>query len=698
MIIKSLYLENIRSYKSQEFYFKEGMTLLSGDIGSGKSTVLLSVEFALFGLIRGAISGAAILRHGTKEGLVKLKFSINNENYEIERGLKRTANGIVQEKCAFVQNAEKINLTPIELKSKILKVLGYPDDLVTKSKTLIFRYTVYTPQEEMKQIIFDAKDERLEKLRRIFGVDKYELVKNNANNYARELRAELKQYPNMKAELDELLDDLKNIKTKINILFEEQDSLKKQDREIEDAKKDINEKKELLTEEREKFTELKSKNNVTINEINNIKKTIKESADERDELEKDIKKREEKTEKIIEIKKTEKDVDKELQELHLKREEFEKKANDATAKNAIIKNKLEELNELLSSINELEICPTCLQEVTEEHKERVHKKEQEKLATLKEKQERIKEILEKINKTKQRFEDKKKELEKERDEIKTNMFKKKIIDENKKIIHEKKEQAQKIKDKIKKLEEEFTQKEKQEKQIREKLEEYKNLEEEIKKLKIEEEELNKKIITHEKRKSTLEQSKKEQEKTLKEKEEKKQKKEQTLKKLEEKRLLEQWLTNHFTNLASIIEKYTLTKIHREFNTLFREWFNMLIEDAELDANIEQDFSLSIAQNGYDTTTENLSGGEKTAIALSYRLALNKVINDLVHDVKTKGLMILDEPTDGFSSEQLDRVRDVLEKTRTKQIIIVSHEMKLESFVEHIIRINKNNHESEVLQI
>ena len=50
MIIKSLKLENIRSYTSCLIDFKLGTTLFEGDIGSGKSTILMAIEFALFGL------------------------------------------------------------------------------------------------------------------------------------------------------------------------------------------------------------------------------------------------------------------------------------------------------------------------------------------------------------------------------------------------------------------------------------------------------------------------------------------------------------------------------------------------------------------------------------------------------------------------------------------------------------------------
>ena len=49
MILKSLRLENIRSYLQQTIVFPQGRVLLAGDIGSGKSTILHAIEFAFFG-------------------------------------------------------------------------------------------------------------------------------------------------------------------------------------------------------------------------------------------------------------------------------------------------------------------------------------------------------------------------------------------------------------------------------------------------------------------------------------------------------------------------------------------------------------------------------------------------------------------------------------------------------------------------
>ena len=62
---------------------------------------------------------------------------------------------------------------------------------------------------------------------------------------------------------------------------------------------------------------------------------------------------------------------------------------------------------------------------------------------------------------------------------------------------------------------------------------------------------------------------------------------------------------------------------------------------------------------------------------------------------TRDIIILDEPTDGFSDEQLDRVRELLENINISQIIIVSHETKIETFVDNVLRVSKNEHESSV---
>ena len=84
MILKSLKLENIRSYLNEQINFPESSVLLAGDIGSGKSTILLAIEFAVFG-IKTDLSGESLLRHGKSSGSVELQFSIDKNDIVIKR-------------------------------------------------------------------------------------------------------------------------------------------------------------------------------------------------------------------------------------------------------------------------------------------------------------------------------------------------------------------------------------------------------------------------------------------------------------------------------------------------------------------------------------------------------------------------------------------------------------------------------------
>ena len=174
------------------------------------------------------------------------------------------------------------------------------------------------------------------------------------------------------------------------------------------------------------------------------------------------------------------------------------------------------------------------------------------------------------------------------------------------------------------------------------------------------------------------------------------KKEQSKSKLQKTKNMQNWLETNFTSLMALMEKQVMAKVYHSFNELFQNWFSTLMEDESITARLDDTFTPIIQQNGFETNIGYLSGGEKTSCALAYRLSLNKVINDLITTINTKNIIILDEPTDGFSTEQLDRVREVIDQLNMGQIIIVSHEQKMEGFVDSVIRIQKNEHISSIV--
>jgi len=177
MKLKKLILKNIRSYEDITVDFPEGSLLLAGDIGSGKTSILLAIEYALFGLQPGQ-RGIALLRNGTDEGYVSLELEVQGQTAVIERKLKRTPKGVSNEYAAITLDGEKTESSITEIKTKILSFLNYPQEFIKKNN-LLYRYTLYTPQEQMKQIVLEDSETRLNIIRHIFGVDKYKRIREN---------------------------------------------------------------------------------------------------------------------------------------------------------------------------------------------------------------------------------------------------------------------------------------------------------------------------------------------------------------------------------------------------------------------------------------------------------------------------------------------------------------------------------------
>lgn len=154
-----------------------------------------------------------------------------------------------------------------------------------------------------------------------------------------------------------------------------------------------------------------------------------------------------------------------------------------------------------------------------------------------------------------------------------------------------------------------------------------------------------------------------------------------------------WLEQHFIPAVQDIERHVLQSINEEFNQLFQRWFSILMETADISVEADSNFTPIISQSGYSLSVNSLSGGEKTSVALAYRLALNTMLKKIAG--MDNALLILDEPTDGFGKEQLFRLRQVLNELNSAQIIMVSHERELESFADKIYRVTKDGNQSRI---
>lgn len=815
MILKSLSIENIRSYEEQiTIEFPLGTSLFEGDIGSGKSTILMAIEFALFGL--GNQKGGSLLRSGAEEGSVLLEFDLDETNYKIERLLirKEEEGPVRQDKCLLCVNGVLNYYSPTEMKEKILTILNFKEPPNPRAQSVIYRYAIYTPQEEMKEILAQRPEIRLQTLRKAFGVEDYKIAVENANLISRSLKDRINYLSGQTVDLRENKAELVNLKEKKE---NNQDYLLEITGQGKELEKEIKKQKESLKELKDVELNLKE----IKAEVPHLKKQIDDkigiSLKYNDEIE--IANQENQFELIPRIKKLEKtEIPNNTSEESLKNtitnlkniaknynglvanltllnenkenienrleEEKIKSLNDLEADEKLLISKIKDQNDLVISLQQQvdqitkkiykieakkgditerleklsdldEICPICGSSLDDEHKKNLQIEREKEIRKLNSELQIIKEVKLKGNN------------ELESAEIKLKTFQNDF--ENLKLIIDKISRLKEIEDKIdstqvalKNLDSDLARIIKASidfdevddyinyfENLLEKLREYKRSQKDLENIKSqfkknivkikdnerlltildeEVEDLKEDLITAEKKSKSLDGVVKEIEnlelvheniskeyqvlnekiissKTLiqtleddiKKVSDEIDKKEELKKQLNRINDYKTWLNDYIIPTLNLIEKHVMNKRFKEFNANFQKWFNILIDDDSKTAILNEEFTPIIEQDEYAQEMNYLSGGEKTSVALSYRLALNNVVQSVSTGLKSN-ILILDEPTDGFSKEQLDKVREILYELNCPQIIIVSHEEELESFADNVFRVEKTDGISQVFEM
>jgi exonuclease SbcC len=808
MLLNSLVIENIRSYTHEEIEFPRGISLFEGDIGSGKSTILMAIEFALFGL--GSQKAESLLSKKSESGFVILEFSVDGAKYEIKRTLKRKSIGVNQDpKNSWIKTGDGIEpLSPSELKQRVLQILKFNEPAEPTAESRIFRYAIFTPQEAMKEVLSDSK-KRLGTIRRAFGIEDYSIAEANAREIASEIRiflAVLKQKFSNISELELQVDESLKLISLVNLDITKS---QKQKKELEDKESIHNlELKELQIKNNEK-TKLESKRENIQEKIDSAKSRIENIENEFSESEIELRQNNEKLGKLMEIKKpiTTKSVSnvmieiKKYQEINneliryksekenvshdiskIKKTLGDKINSDTESMENILRDLenekkslerfLHELEEKLEKVNDQKIqkqtlinslekeiaeftqlgnaCPTCKQKISENHhhdlvdtkkkeidrisgelksitdsffeskskSKEIHSKLESYDAEILQinrvlpgieeytaKSSKLMQIETKISELMKNFENLKEFEGKNPIEYLTELKDKLIQYENvteqvKQIIQAKnrvEKLIQKNQSEVEQLESDITEKEIELEKIKSQLKSFANLDKIISD-KESELDLVRKEIT---RVSSILSASREKLNNEQEKIVQNQKNIAESKKWEEKfnkiSQYQEWLESFFVPTIAQIEKQVLLSILQNFNETYRRWYSILVEDPTKESRIDENFTPIVNQDGYEQEIGFLSGGEKTSIALAYRLTLNSLMRKETESMKSN-LLILDEPTDGFSKNQLGKIREVLDELKSEQIILVSHEKELETYVDNIFQISKQDGVSKVSRL
>ncbi|HLD57657.1 MAG TPA: SMC family ATPase, partial [archaeon] len=172
-MITKVRLKNWKSHLNSEFEFTQGVNALVGIMGSGKSSVLDAISFALFGTFPNLNSKKITLDdlimkrpQEKEEAEVEVDFSVDGKSYSVRRRIGKDK-GTVEAEIREGQRLVEVN--PASVTEHVERVLqiDYP----------LFSKAVYSEQNNIDYFLTIPKGKRMQHIDRMLRLDLFENVR-----------------------------------------------------------------------------------------------------------------------------------------------------------------------------------------------------------------------------------------------------------------------------------------------------------------------------------------------------------------------------------------------------------------------------------------------------------------------------------------------------------------------------------------
>lgn len=179
----------------------EGLFLITGDTGAGKTTIFDAITFALYGEMSGDNRKAEMLRskyaQANAETYVELSFQYHDKVYHIKRNptyvrTKQRGEGTTEEKAdAELHLPDDCIVTKLrDVNAKVEEILG-----INREQ---FVQIAMIAQGEFLKVLHASTEDRIEIFRKIFNTDAYknfqDRVKKDANGLVAEIKEQRRGY------------------------------------------------------------------------------------------------------------------------------------------------------------------------------------------------------------------------------------------------------------------------------------------------------------------------------------------------------------------------------------------------------------------------------------------------------------------------------------------------------------------------
>jgi exonuclease SbcC len=690
MRIEMVQLENIRSHVKSTVPIAKGFNCLVGGLGCGKSSILYSIDFALFGDPIGR-SFDYLLREGESSGRVTVQFVHNGKYYRIFRGLKRRGKGISQDSdgLKLFEGENLVSSVKTEAVAEQLKAItGLDKDL--------FREIIWMRQEHLKELLDAPPRERQRRLDELFGLSDYETAWSNIGAYQRDYEMEKQLYqkdPDVVA-IERLGSEYNRRVEEFSLLEIELEHLTKRLNMARKASEEADQKLKKFEAVRTKNEELKRKETRLLANLTNVQAALASLAEKTQRKEKgfeNLKQRLSSLETQIESCNTELEKigispEHSIEALRRQVSTLDDQISSLKGQQEATSKDVEKDAGRISSLSAESRCPLCLQTLNEDYKnslmQRIQNENSDRQKTLSQLQEELKNS---------------KQLKEKGSDILSSlqMLSPRIEELSTRLSEETHTIAE--------LSDEHEQKQKQEKELysqldvvrmelagfdiseldvaraqsREAFQQYSSLESELRT-----KENNKKALTKglDEIKDRIDNAQQKIERVKK-----------TAKAVE--------------IISAIREAYRSIqpKLRSEFVKVLRNSVQQILdglsgESSFLNILVDETYTpYVLSEGGIEREVTNLSGGERTLVAFAYRLGLGQLImqSRTGHGLS---MLLLDEPTESLGTEDgsIDRLAESISRFKAiEQIVAVTHSEAFAEKAEHVIRLEKESGESKI---
>lgn len=477
-MISRVYLQNWKSHHETELTFSEGVNALVGEMGSGKSSVVEAIIFALYGTTSALQSRKVtldkVIRRSpmpAKECVVEVDFMRDGDTYTVRREVARNGDTAKTDTSELRKNNTLIEAPQAtEVTEKVEQILDIDYELFSRS--------IYSEQNQLDYFLTLRAGERKRKVDDLLQLNRFEDARKTLVSLINRLedRREDREddLENLKDDLDE--DAIEKLKEQLD---EEQDALAEKNEELEELQEtseDVKERFEELEEKKERFEGLKEKRTALKTRIETVTEQIREREEELSQYatlsEEAL---EEKQEEFQEKKKALKETKEELEEL-------EKQMSVLNDRKEQHEKKMKTLKEKKEKVEQLENVSEALEEKTEDLEE-LKKREQEYHTRMKDVKDAIKKMSKAAERTVTRDENGAPTPSSQSDGVRCPTCGRELTDEHRvEFLQEKKAEKQELEENLEELSEKKKELSGNVDELQEKKEEllqYKNVQEEI---------------------------------------------------------------------------------------------------------------------------------------------------------------------------------------------------------------------------